>query len=339
MKLSLRQLRYVVAAADCGHLTDASKRLNVSQPSISNAISELEGEIGVSLFIRHHARGVTLTPVGERVINEARLLLKHAQDFAQNAMDFGDAPKGDIAVGCFLTLAIRFMPGLLAGFAQRHPGITVTLHEGDQEELIGMLQSGRIEFALAYSLALPDDIHAEALIDLPPHVIVAADHPLAHRRTVSLKELADDAFILLDLPYSRDYFFGLFRSVGIEPRIVFRSRSQELIRGLVAHGHGFTIQNAIPATTIAYDGNSIAVLGLEEHIAANAHHEFAIEALCDAARRPGIPNLHERGFRARRDLRPRINNPAAGRSGVVAEGRPARAGCSRQPPALPFPAR
>jgi DNA-binding transcriptional LysR family regulator len=266
MKLSLRQLRYVVAAADCGHVTDASKRLNVSQPSISSAISELEAEIGVPLFIRHHARGVTLTPAGERVINEARLLLKHAQDFAQNAMDLGDALKGDIAIGCFLTLAIRFMPGLLAGFTQRHPGITVTLHEGDQEELIGMLQAGRIELALAYSLALPDDIHAETLIDLPPHVIVAANHPLAHRTRVSLRDLADEPFILLDLPFSREYFFGLFRSAGLEPRIVFRSRSQELIRGLVAHGHGFAIQNAIPATTIAYDGNSIAVLGLEKSL-------------------------------------------------------------------------
>jgi DNA-binding transcriptional LysR family regulator len=264
MKLSLRQLRYVVAAADCGHVTDASRRLNVSQPSISSAIAELEAEIGVPLFIRHHARGVTLTPVGERVINEARLLLKHAQDFTQNAIELGDALKGEIAVGCFLTLAIRFMPALLAGFAQRHPGMTVTLHEGDQEELIGMLLSGRTEFALAYSLALPEEIHAEPLGDLPPHAIVAADHPLAHRERVSLKELAGEPFILLDLPYSRDYFFGLFRSVGVEPRIVFRSRSQELIRGLVAHGHGFAIQNAIPATTIAYDGNRIAVLALDE---------------------------------------------------------------------------
>jgi DNA-binding transcriptional LysR family regulator len=263
MNLSLRQLRYVVAAADCGHVTHASRRLNVSQPSISSAIAELEAEIGVPLFIRHHARGVSLTPVGERVINEARLLLKHAQDFTQNAIELGDALKGEIAVGCFLTLAIRFMPALLAGFAQRHPGITVTLHEGDQEELIGLLLSGRAECALSYSLALPDEIHAEPLSDLPPHAIVAADHPLAHRERVSLTELAGEPFILLDLPYSRDYFFGLFRSVGVEPRIVFRSRSQELIRGLVAHGHGFAIQNAIPATTIGYDGNRVAVLALD----------------------------------------------------------------------------
>ena len=91
--------------------------------------------------------------------------------------------------------------------------------------------------------------------------------------TVSLNELADDPFILLDLPYSRDYFFGLFRAGRARAAHRVPSRSQELIRGLVAHGHGFAIQNAIPATTIAYDGNSIAVLALEEHIAADAHHD------------------------------------------------------------------
>jgi DNA-binding transcriptional LysR family regulator len=152
----------------------------------------------------------------------------------------------------------------LAGFAQKYPGITVTLREGDQEEMISAMLAGRIEIALAYSLAVPDEIEAEPLIDLPPYAIVASHHPLAGRQSVSLRELADEPFILLDLPHSREYFFGLFRSAGIEPRIVFKSRSQELIRGLVAHGHGFAIQNAIPATTIAYDGNSIAVLALEE---------------------------------------------------------------------------
>jgi DNA-binding transcriptional LysR family regulator len=140
------------------------------------------------------------------------------------------------------------------------------LHEGDQEETIAMLQSGRIEFALAYSLALPDEIQAEPLIDLPPHAIVSANHKFARRNRIGLAELADEPFVLLDLPYSRDYFFGLFSSVGLVPRIVFRSRSQELIRGLVAHGRGFSIQNAIPATTIAYDGNRIAVLPLDESL-------------------------------------------------------------------------
>ena len=110
MQVSLRQLRYVVAAAEAGNVTEAARRLSVSQPSISSAIAELEGFVGVALFIRQHARGVTLTPAGARIVNEARLLLKHAGEFSQNALDLSNELKGEIIVGCFLTLAVRFMP-------------------------------------------------------------------------------------------------------------------------------------------------------------------------------------------------------------------------------------
>jgi DNA-binding transcriptional LysR family regulator len=267
MQVSLRQLRYVVAAAEAGNVTEAARRLSVSQPSISSAIAELEGFVGVALFIRQHARGVTLTPAGARIVNEARLLLKHAGEFSQNALDLSNELKGEIIVGCFLTLAVRFMPALLARFAQRNPGIAVELHEGDQEELIAMVLSGRAELALAYHFAVHDDLAGFPLADLPPYAVVSADHPLADRASVSLRELADEPYMLLDLPYSRDYFVGLFRAVGAVPRIVFRSRSMELIRGLVAHGHGFTIQNAIPDTNVGYDGKRVAVLRLSDALA------------------------------------------------------------------------
>jgi DNA-binding transcriptional LysR family regulator len=247
-------------------VTEAARRLRVSQPSVSSAIAELEAIAGVQLFIRQHARGVKLTPAGERIVNEARLLLKHAHDFLQTSQEYGGTLAGEIAVGSFLTLAVRFMPALLARFAHQHPKISVSLQEGDQQELLTMLLAGRIELALAYNFALTDDVEAEALTELPPYVVVSAKHRLARKRRVSLREFADEPFVLLDLPYSRDYFFGLFHAVGVEPRIVFRTRSQELIRGLVAHGHGYGIQNAIPATTTSYDGSDIAVLAIEESL-------------------------------------------------------------------------
>lgn len=266
MQLSLRQLRYIVAAADAGNVTEAARRLNVSQPSISSAIAEAERFVGVALFIRRHARGVTLTLAGEKIVNEARLLLKHAAEFAQNALDYGNGLRGKIALGCFLTLAARFMPTLLARFAELHPGITVELHEGDQEELIAMLLSGRAELALAYNFAVHQDLAALPLADLPPHVIVSAGHRLANRDRIGLEELAEEPYILLDLPHSRDYFFGLFRSVGVEPRVAMRSRSQELIRGMVANGQGYSIQNAISPTNLAYDGKRVAVLSLKQRL-------------------------------------------------------------------------
>ena len=91
MNISLRLLRYVTAAADCGNVTEAARRLQVSQPSVSAAIAELEQMLGVTIFVRHHAKGVTLTPAGQRLINEARLLLKHAEEFYLNVRrDFAD---------------------------------------------------------------------------------------------------------------------------------------------------------------------------------------------------------------------------------------------------------
>jgi DNA-binding transcriptional LysR family regulator len=94
--------------------------------------------------------------------------------------------------------------------------------------------------------------------------LVSAEHPLADRADVSLSELANDPFILLDLPHSREYFFNLFMICKIEPRIVYRSHSYELIRGLVGHGHGYTVHNAVPGTTFGYDGTRIAVLPIQE---------------------------------------------------------------------------
>lgn len=266
MKIGLRLLRYVEAAARYGNVSEAARHLRVSQSSVSAAIAELETIVGVPIFLRHHARGVTLTHAGNVLIQDARQLLKHAHDFEEGALALSDGAHGEVAAGCFLTLASRFMPKLLADFAQAHPGISVTLEEGDQDEIVQMMLSGRIEIALSYHSALRQEITSEFLGELPPHVLLPASHALAGRSSVSLRELAGDRFVLLDLPFSRDYFLNLFRMVGIEPDIVFRSRSHEFIRGLVAHGHGFTIHNAISPHTVAYDGTSIAVVPIEEDL-------------------------------------------------------------------------
>lgn len=266
MKFSLRALRYVVETADAGSVTEAAKRLNVSQPSISAALSQIEEELGIQIFIRHLAKGVTLSPAGQRLVNDARLLLNHARDFAQSAQSLGNTLRGEIVIGSFLTLATRFMLGLLSSFRQQHPGISVKLEEGDQQEIIDALIEGRTELALSYSFAVPDEISGEKLCELPPYLLLSAQHPLATRSEISLAELQDEPFILLDLPHSRDYFAGVFAAAGIEPRTSFRTRSFELIRGLIGHGQGYSIHNAVPRTTIGYDGSRIAVVAIAERL-------------------------------------------------------------------------
>lgn len=267
MTVSLRVLRYVVAAADAGNITEAARRLNVSQPSVSAAVLQLEAMVGFPVFVRHHARGVTLTSAGARLVHDARQLLGHADDFGHSARSLGEQLQGEIAVGCFVTLTARFLPRVLAGFARRHPGISVRLEEGNQEELLQSLLSGRTELAVSYNYALPEDVLGERLADLPPHVMVAATHPLAGQGAVSLRAFADEPFILLDLPHSRDYFAGLFAACGMEPRIASRSRSFEFIRGMVGHGLGYSLHNVLPCTDVAYDGSRVAALPIQEALA------------------------------------------------------------------------
>lgn len=268
MDLSLRALRYIVAVADLGSVTAAARHLHVSQPAISEMIAQLEDQLGFTLFLRHHARGVTQTPAGARVVTEARRLLAHAADFARAARALGDEPAGEVALGCFVTVAPRFLPRLLSAFAARHPAITVRTEEGDQAETVGALGTGRTEVALAYDFGLPETLEAEPLLVLPPYAALPAAHPLARRPRLTLAEVAAALpLLLLDLPHSRDYFLGLFRAKGLEPRIAFASRSQELLRGLAGNGHGFAIQNAVSPSAFAVDGSRIAARPLEPDLA------------------------------------------------------------------------
>jgi DNA-binding transcriptional LysR family regulator len=258
MQLSLRSLRYIVAAADAGSVTKAAQLLSVSQPAISGTIAEAEAKLGTQLFIRHHARGIAVTAAGARFIHEARLLLKHANDFNQSIERLGSGIAGEITVGCFLTLATRYMPRLLAEFARRLPDVTVRLEEGDHQEILDGLVSGRTELAIGYAYALPSEIVGEKLVELPPYLLIPENHRLSRRRSIGLHEMAAEPFILLDLPHSRDYFMNLFAISGVIPTIGYRSRSYELIRGLVGHGHGYTIHNALPGTSVTYDGSRVA---------------------------------------------------------------------------------
>ncbi len=262
LQLSLKTLRYIVETADCGSVTEAARRLQGSQPSVSAALAQAERDLGIQIFVRHHARGMTLSVPGRRLVEDARPLLAHATDFARTARALGDPLSGQIVVGSFPTLAMRYMPRIIGSFARAFPNIGVCLTEGAHHEILSALLDGGMEIALGYDYALPADIHAHRLATLPPCALVTPDHPLAREKAVSLADLADDPFILLDLPHSRDYFAGLFSACGLQPNIAFRSPSPELVRGLVGNGLGFSLTNVLPAVPIAYDGSPIAILPL-----------------------------------------------------------------------------
>src|SRR5258707_14043708 len=105
MRYTFRQLEYFIAAGETGSITLASERISISQPSISTAISHLERELGVQLFVRHHAQGLSLTPVGRTLLRDAKQLIEQAEALYATASEASGQVRGQLTVGCLVTLA------------------------------------------------------------------------------------------------------------------------------------------------------------------------------------------------------------------------------------------
>jgi DNA-binding transcriptional LysR family regulator len=171
--------------------------------------------------------------------------------------------RGPLNVGCLVTLAPIVLPELCHAFQQRFPAVLVSIHEGDQERLIDRLRRGEIDILLTYDLQVPDDVAFEALARLPPYALLWPEHKLAQRRSLSLRDLAPEPLILLDLPLSREYFLSLFFQEGLTPHVAVRSTQPEVIRTMVANRYGYALFNARPRNDAALDGKPLRVVPLK----------------------------------------------------------------------------
>jgi DNA-binding transcriptional LysR family regulator len=258
MNLSLRQLRYVVTAARLRSISKAAQHLSISQSSIAAAINNFEAEFNVTIFVRQQAKGLVLTTVGSEILGRTGRFLAEADSFVQDLSGLGESLEGAINVGCFAPFSSHFLPPIIRDLTRKYPDVSVHIHEGDLRSVQEHLRDGVADIVLTYDLGLDSAFEMESLRDAPPHVILAANDPLAAKQEVSLRDLIDRPMILLDLPESRTYFELMFEAVGAMPKIVHRTHTYELVRGLVATGLGFSILNVRPIIDATYTGRKIA---------------------------------------------------------------------------------
>ena len=257
MKFTFRQLTYFIAAAESGSITLASKRANISQPAISTAISHIESELDVQLFLRHHAQGLSLTPAGRALLREAKQLLKQANGLYSAAADISHQMRGELSVGWFSTLAPIVMPELVQSFLKAFPETQIRLVESHQEDLISSLRAAEIEVAITYDLQISEDVAFLPLATLPPYALFGASHPLARERSVRLSQLAPLPMVLLDMPMSREYFLALFFKDRLDATVAWSSPRVDVVRTMVANGLGYTLANGRPRAEVALDGRRL----------------------------------------------------------------------------------
>ncbi len=166
-----------------------------------------------------------------------------------------------LSIACPVLLGPDVLPGLLRRLTQDSP-VGLTLIESEQRRTLESLRSGEAELALLYDLGLPDDLETLLLFDLTPIVLLAADHPLATRTSLTPEDLSPLPMVLLNAQPLADFVLNLLRDAGVEPRIAWRSTSMDMVCGMVGEGLGYALLANRPAIGQSLDGHPFVAVPL-----------------------------------------------------------------------------
>lgn len=243
MNITLKQLRYFDAALRFGSIARAAEDLNISQSSITAAIDQIERTIGAELFRRIPAKGVVATRIGEQVGERVAEFLGQARNFESDLLSVTGSPRGTLRLACFEPTAPYVLPALLQRVSQQYPEIRMEIIEGNMKTIDTALRDGAVDLALTYRLETHPDHLFASFFAARPFALVPAGWSCCNASALSLADLADLPFIMLDLPGTRGYFQSLFGAHGVTPKIAHSTQSGAVLRGLVAAQFGYAILN------------------------------------------------------------------------------------------------
>jgi LysR family hydrogen peroxide-inducible transcriptional activator len=239
--MTLNELRYVVAIAQEKSFGRAAQRCFVSQPALSVAIQKLEEELGTQLFERGKSE-VTVTPVGERIVEQAQKVLEEATRIRDIAQTGRNQLVGVLRLGVIYTVAPYLLPDLIPTLNERAPQMPLEIEENLTENLEAMLKTGRIDAAIiALPFQLPGAV-TQFLYEEPFQVVVPQRHRWARRKTIQPAELSTEHTILLNVGHCfRDQVLDACPELNRGDAPVTRTNSLETIRNMVASGLGVSV--------------------------------------------------------------------------------------------------
>ncbi len=232
--MDIRHLEYFAVVAEQLSFTKASQKLHVTQPSLSKAIKNLEGELGVPLFYRS-SRQLQLTDAGTAVLTNAKKVLDAFQDLTLELTDLMDLKSGEIMIGIPPIVGAAFFSNLISHFKDRHPNIKIMLTEVGTKKIKQGIQDGTIDIGLICTL--PDPSGSFEIIPVlkdPLQLIVHKDHKLAARNTADFTDLREEPFILYRKDFSLyDRIISECEKFGFRPHIVCESLQKDFLLGMV----------------------------------------------------------------------------------------------------------
>ena len=255
--MELRHLRYFVAVAEDLHFGRAADRLGIAQPPLSQQIRRLEAELGTRLLHRTNRR-VQLSDVGRAFLAEAKLTLLQADRARDVVRRVKGGEFGQLIIGHQATAEVSVFPRLLPTFTKRHPEVAIAFQTPLlPHEQFEMLRDGRIHVGF---LRLPAKDRRLVVVPILREPLVAAlpaRHPLAKRRSVTLRALSTEPFVFFrrqKISGFYDVVMDIWRRAGQKPRMLEQTTRMHTVMSLVAIGRGVSL---VPRSARGFGGKGV----------------------------------------------------------------------------------
>lgn len=191
-----QQLEYFVTVAKLEHMTRASEALAISQPALSRSISKLEEELGVPLFDRQ-GRSIMLNRYGELFLYRVQRMRKEYEKAVLELQELNNPELGDVSLGFLHTLGTSIVPDLIRAFRQKHPHIRFHFTQNYSHSQLKQLLAGELDLCLLAAIDTEPPVSWKELWRDELFIMVPIDHPLAHRKSIKMKELEHENFVLM----------------------------------------------------------------------------------------------------------------------------------------------
>src|SRR5882757_326343 len=260
MTVGIPQLRAFVAVADAGGFGTAAQRLGISQSAVSHAVAALERATGRTVLSRNGRP--TPTRFGEQILDHARSVVASVTAITVLAADRDGQPRGELTVAAPPTVCHGLLPELVLRWRVEFPGVSVSLFEGEDDEVAGWLEGGTADLAVLIDPPTRPSGSAQVGTDWF-HAVLRADHPLAQEPSVDLADLADDDFLLSAGGCERQ-IRELHRHAGARFAPAHRIRQLSTLFAMVRAGVGVTV---IPGLAAGMEGPGLVLVPLSQSMA------------------------------------------------------------------------
>lgn len=267
MTISLRQIRYFIATAELGQISQAAVDLSISQSAVTTAIKELERTVGASLFLRT-PHGMDLTSAGRQFLSHAYEILKKV-DEATHLNVVSSEIEGTLTVAATYTVIGYFLPLHIERLRRHFPKLEIQLFELNRESIEEGLLSNRYDMSvLLTSNILNPALITEKVLSSTRRLWLPAQHHLLQAETVGLKEIADEPYIMLTVDEAAHSALKYWSASPYQPRVILRTSSVEATRSLVANGQGVAILSDMVHRPWSLEGRRIETMNISDPVPA-----------------------------------------------------------------------